>query len=310
MPDYKFSVIIPACNEQKNITELMEKLNIMNSSNQNVAEVIVINDGSNDSTGELLESFKNRFKWLKIHHHHRRMGITAALESGHQLSSTDIYMFFPADLQFDVSDIPRLAQPILDNKYDIVTGKKIGVYNKKFISTIYNRISKILFSVPVTDLNSIKAYRKKVLSGIPLRKDWHRYMVVLAYERGARVGEIDVKLYPRKAGKSKFGLFRIPIGLLDLFSVFSEIHIMRKPMMLFGSIGSISMFAGILTGFIALILRILGYGFRPLLYLVILLVLGGFSSFTLGIIGETIAGISKRQETIIKEIEKLKNNKL
>lgn len=314
MNKYDFSIIIPACNEEENLDELFLKLEELNASLGFAAEVVLVNDGSTDKTGVIAEMKSKNLKWFKICHHSRRMGITSALATGQENASSDIFVFFPADLQFDVFDIPLLTNGILEDKYDIVTGRKIGIYNKKFVSSIYNNISRLLFQVPVKDMNSIKAYRKNIVNNIPLRKDWHRYIVVLAYDNGARVSEVDVKLYPRKSGKSKFGFWRIPVGVLDLLGVFSEIRIMKKPMLIFGTIGGLSMLVGLLTGIIAMILRFFGVGLRPLLYLVMLLILGGFSSFTFGILGETIAGIYKRQESILKKIyekdDKNKKNKL
>ena len=306
--NYDYTVIIPACNEQDNIEPLIECLIKLNENDKYSPEVILVNDGSTDRTGEMLEAIRNSYPWIKIHHNFRRRGITSCLETGHSLASTDIFVFFPADLQFSTEDIPKLVNPLIEGKFDIVTGRKIGKYEKKFVSSIYNNLSQWLFKVPVTDLNSIKAYRREFIRNIPLRKDWHRFMVVMAFEQGARVGEVEVQLFPRKAGKSKFGLFRIPLAVLDLMTVISEVRIMKKPMLTFGTLGGISIILGSLTGLIALVLRIFGYGFRPLLYLVMLLILGGLLFFVLGIIGESIASISKRQNIIMDEIEKIKKN--
>src|SRR6185295_13902979 len=98
---------------------------------------------------------------------------------------------------------------------DMVTGFKQGEYEKQFVSGIYNRLSRSLFDVRVRDLNSVKAYRREIMEELPVRPDWHRYMVVIAAARGFTVTEIPVPLYPRRAGKSKFSTWRrIPIGVL------------------------------------------------------------------------------------------------
>ena len=115
-------------------------------------------------------------------------------------------VFYPADLQFKPEDIPRLVAPILAGESDMVTGFKEGKYEKAFVSGIYNGLSRSLFNVPVRDLNSVKAYRREVMDALPDRPDWHRYMVVIAAAQGFSVSEIPIPLYPRHAGKSKFGL--------------------------------------------------------------------------------------------------------
>jgi hypothetical protein len=186
---------------------------------------------------------------------------------------------------------------------DIVTGWKKGSYGmKSFVSFFYNALSRWLFKIKVHDLNSVKAFRKEVLEDLPLRKDWHRYLVVMAAEKGFRVGEVRIPLYPRKYGKSKFGIWRIPIGVLDLFSVKFQVSFMRKPMLFFGSIGLISLFLGFLTGIVALYLRIFQHeGFRPVLYLVILLVLSGLSLFALGFLAEAIVSLREEIEYLRKK---------
>jgi len=88
--------------------------------------------------------------------------------------------FYPADLQFKPEDIPRLVAPILADAADMVTGYKEGKYEKAFVSGVYNGLSRTLFNVPVKDLNSVKAYRREIMDALPLRPDWHRYMIVIA----------------------------------------------------------------------------------------------------------------------------------
>lgn len=302
---FDYTVIIPACNEEENMNELFASLTALEKKSEVKFEAVIVDDGSTDNTPALADELAQGKEWIKVIHHPRRLGITKALEAGQEAAGSDVFVFFPADLQFDVEDIPRMAEPVVKGIYDIVTGAKIGKYEKKFVSGIYNTLGKMLFKIPVKDMNSVKAYNRKSVLSIPLRKEWHRYIVILAHESGAKIGEIEVKLYPRKSGKSKFTPLRIPVGLLDLLGVFSEVRIMKKPMLVFGTMGIISMVSGAVVALTALVLRILSHGYRPLLYLVILLVLGGFLSFMLGIVGEKLAGISKRQEMILKKLDRM-----
>jgi len=296
----KSSIIVPAFNEEENIPLLVEKIKKMIEKNDFECELIIVDDGSTDSTYERSLNLQEAYPFIKVVRHRRNRGITDALISGFKVAKGDIYIFFPADLQYDPEDIPRLIKPIY-NGADIVTGWKKGRYEKRFVSKIYNTLSRWLFKVPVHDLNSIKAFKKEVVEKLPLRRDWHRYMVVLAYEEGYRIEEVRVNLYPRKYGRSKFGFWRIPVGVLDLIAVKFQTTFVKKPMLLFGSVGSISILLGLVTGVIALYLRIFrNIGFRPLLYLVILFILAGLSLFALGFLGESIA-------TLFQEIRRLED---
>ena len=146
-----------------------------------------------------------------------RRGIADALRTGYLAARGDVLVFYPADLQFKPEDIPRLVAPILRRRVRHGHRLQEGKYDKAFVSGIYNRLSRTLFHVPVKDLNSVKAYRREIMDALPMRPDWHRYMVVIAAAQGFTVSEIPVPLYPRHAGKSKFATWhRIPVGVLDM----------------------------------------------------------------------------------------------
>ena len=300
----KVSVVVPAYNEAENVPPLMEEFSKMFSHTRMRGEVILVDDGSTDGTFLKAKECQGKYHFLRVVAHKRNQGLTQALMTGFSRARGRIFVFWPADLQYLPQDIPKLVERI-DNGYDVVCGWKKGSYGlKSFVSFIYNLLSRILFKIKVHDLNSVKAFRREVAEDVPLRKDWHRYMVVMAADKGYKIGEAKVNLYPRRFGQSKFGFWRIPIGFLDLLSVKFQLSFMRKPLLLFGSLGMILILLGILTGGVAIYLRIVeNEGFRPLLYLVILLILSGLSLFALGFLAEAIAGF--REE--IRELQR-KNN--
>src|SRR3989441_11922616 len=142
---------------------------------------------------------------------------------------------------------------------------------------LYNGLCRWLFGFRVTDLNSVKAYRREVMDGVTRRPDWHRFMVVIAAADGFRVAERPVPLQPRRAGKSKFGIGRIPVGVLGLVSVWFQLRFGRKPMLFFGAAGALLFLPGFVVGVVALWLR---FGpphawFRPALDLTLVLVTAG-----------------------------------
>lgn len=289
----KVSILIPAYNETENIPLLIEEFDRFMPEHKDY-EVIFIDDGSRDGTVEHLEQFDRPY--LRTTRHGRNLGKTQAILTGAKIARGDILVIFDADLQYDVKDIPRLVE-LIDRGADVATGWKQGSYDKKFVSGVYNRCGQMLFGLKVHDMNAIKALRREVLETVHLRKEWHRYIVPLAHAFGFRIEEIKVDLRPRRFGTPKYqGKSRILVGFFDLLSVKFQMTFLQKPLLYFGTMGMVAVLLGILTGLAAIVLRLLGHGFRPMLYLVILLVLGGILLFALGLIGESIRVVLDRLE--------------
>jgi glycosyltransferase involved in cell wall biosynthesis len=290
------SVLVPAKDEAANLPEFLQRCAQALGPAGFSFEVIVVNDGSRDSTDRVLRELGREYPFLSVVTHRRQRGIADALRSAGDVARGDVFVFYPADLQYLPEDIPALVAPILEGRADIVTGTKQGKYEKAFVSSVYNGLCRWLFGVRVTDLNSVKAYRREVMQGVPLRPDWHRYMVVIAAADGYRLTSLPVPLYPRRAGTSKFNWRRIPIGMFDLISVWFQLRFGRKPMLFFGVGGAILFVVGLLAGIFALVLRYgYGIGLRPLLNLVETMVISGIALFGFGFLGEMIAGM--REET-------------
>ena len=150
----------------------------------------------------------------------------------------------------------------------------------------------------------MKAFRREVVQELPMRHDWHRFFVVMAYARGFSVSEIDIELYPRKAGVSKYsGRFRIVAGVMDLLSVWFLLLFSRKPMILFGFSGFVLIALGLMVGLVAFYLRFVeGLGFRPLLYLVILLETIGFVLVGVGLMAEMIAQLNHEVDHLRRKL--------
>jgi glycosyltransferase involved in cell wall biosynthesis len=284
------SVLVPAMNEAENLPLFMEEAAKAFAASSYRYEVIVVDDGSTDDTWAVLQRLMTQYSFLRTARHRARRGIADALRTGYLHARSNVLVFYPADMQFKPEDIPRLVAPILADEADMVTGFKQGKYEKAFVSKIYNGLSRTLFHVPVKDLNSVKAYRREIMDGLPVRPDWHRYMIVIAAAQGFTVTEIPVPLYPRHAGKSKFGLSRIPVGVLDMLSVWFELRFGKKPLLLFGMLGAGLFTIGAVAGFVALVvLLVQDVGYRSVWTVITTCLILGSIFFATGLLGEQIA---------------------
>ncbi len=306
--DVDVSVLVPAKDEAENLPLFMRLAAAAFATSPAVRyEVVVVDDGSADDTWSVLQALFLEFPFLRAVRHRASRGIADALRTGYLNSSGPVLVFYPADLQFMPEDIPRLVAPILDDAADMVTGFKEGKYEKAFVSGIYNGLSRRLFNVPVKDLNSVKAYRREIMDALPVRPDWHRYMIVIAAAQGFTVTEIPVPLYPRHAGKSKFGLSRIPIGVLDMLSVWFELRFGKKPLLLFGMLGAGLFAVGLLAGLVALVaLAVDNVGYRWVWTLIQTCLILGSVLFATGLLGEQIAGQRAELRELRRQLDEVR----
>ncbi|MDB4948695.1 MAG: hypothetical protein JWM27_1344 [Gemmatimonadetes bacterium] len=288
-----FAVLVPAFDEVDNVPALFRELRECFSRHGLDGEIILVDDGSTDGTYDAALRESAEMPRVKVLRHRRNRGKTEAMVTGAEAADSTYVVLFDADLQHSPDEIPRFLAKLAEG-WDIVTGRKVGAYEKRAVSGVYNRLSQRLFSVPVRDLNSMKAFRTEILRDIPLRHDWHRFFVVLAHAEGYSVTEIDIELFPRRAGVAKYsGRSRVLVGVGDLVVVWFYLKFSEKPMQFFGGSGLVLIALGLLVGLVTVVLR-LGqwmppFGFRPLLTLVALLETIGFLLFGFGFIAELIA---------------------
>jgi len=300
------SVLVPAKDEADNLAEFVRLTREAMLPLPYAVELVIINDGSHDGTSKLLDELATKHPFVRVVTHRTQRGIADALKSGADVARGRVFVYYPADLQYLPSDIPSLVGPILEGEADVVTGTKQGGYNKRFVSGVYNTLSRWLFGVRVKDLNSVKAYRRELMDIVPMRPDWHRFMVVIAASQGFRLADRPVPVHPRRAGNSKFGVARIPVGVLDLLSVWFQLRFGRKPMLFFGIIGAMLFSLGLLVGGVALYLRFgpPHVGFRPLLDLIMVLVISGVVLFGFGFVGEMLAGMREELRSLERELQR------
>ncbi len=303
----RVSLLVPAKDEAENLAEFMSQCRAALQQAAFDYEVVVVDDGSTDETPQVLEQLAAGYPELKVLTHRSQRGIAEALQTAAESATGDVFVFYPADLQYLPGDIPALVQPILQGDYDIVTGTKQGKYEKAFVSGIYNMLSRRLFGLKVTDLNSVKAFRREVMMSVPNRPDWHRFMVVMAVADGFRLTSRPVPLHPRRAGTSKFNWTRIPVGVTDMLSVWFTLNFGRKPMLFFGVLGAALFVVGFLVGVFALVQRyVYGVGFRPLLDLIMVLVISGVALFGFGVVGDLVAGLREEVRDLARNVDRLR----
>ena len=307
-PPPDVSVLVPAKDEADNLAEFVRLTREALLPLPYTCELVIVDDGSQDGTARVLDELKAKHPFVRVVTHRTQRGIADALKSGAEVARGRVLVFYPADLQYLPADIPTLVAPILAGQADIVTGTKQGQYEKRFVSGVYNALCRWLFGVRVTDLNSVKAYRREVMDAVPTRPDWHRFMVVIAASQGFRLAQQPIPLYPRRAGSSKFGIGRIPVGVLDLMSVWFQLRFGRKPMLFFGLAGAILFLIGLLVGALALYLRYgpPHVGFRPLLDLIVVLMILGVVLFGFGFVGEMLAGMREEIRNLEKVVRQLR----
>jgi RNA polymerase sigma-54 factor len=300
------SIVIPAFNEAENMPELFGELAETLRASELQAEIVLVDDGSTDDTLDAARRASESVGLVEVEllQHRRNRGKTEALITAARRARGEYMVLFDADLQHSPSEIPRFVE-CLDGGADVVVGRKVGPYDKRVVSSLYNWLARKIFRVPARDLNAMKAFRAEVLDRIHLRHDWHRYLVVLAHAEGYEIGELDIQLYPRRHGEPKYsGRGRIVVGMLDMLAVWFQLVFSRKPMLFFGVTGLGLLLAGAITGTVALVLRFgLGQGYRPLLTLVLWFTVVGLLLFVLGFLAELVASLRSEVEELRRERE-------
>jgi len=156
--DFIVSTVVPAMNEEGNIEEFCRLYSEMLKTAPFKGELVYVDDGSTDNTLQKIKEVAQKYDFIRYASHQRNRGLTEALQSGFAIARGDVFVFYPADLQFLPEDIPALVEPIA-NGADMSAGWKQGNYKKKFVSSIYNYLSRKIFGLKVHDLNSCKAFR-------------------------------------------------------------------------------------------------------------------------------------------------------
>lgn len=277
-------------------------------------EVIFIDDGSTDTSWQVIKKLKEQDTNVKGIKFTRNYGKSAALNEGFRLANGNVVITMDADMQDSPDEIPELYRMIVEDKYDLVSGwkkKRFDPITKTIPTKIYNAVTGWVSKVKLHDMNcGLKAYKKEVIKQIEVYGEMHRYIPVLAKWQGFNnIAEKVVQHRARKYGTTKFGWSRFVNGFLDLFSIMFIGKFGKRPMHFFGGLGTLITFIGfVILVYLAMSKTLfdeVGIAERPLFYLGILAVIIGMQLFIAGFLAELITrnSVERNDYSISEKIE-------
>jgi len=307
----KLSFVIPVLNEADSLKQLYHEIKTNLGTHE--AEIIFIDDGSTDASFQIMAELAANDQSVKVIKFRRNFGKAAALQKGFELATGEVVFTMDADLQDDPIEIPAFLDK-LDEGFDLVSGwkkKRLDPLHKRLPSKLFNSVTAHTFKLKLKDYNcGFKAYRKTLVKELSLYGEMHRYIPALAHSLGYKVGEIPVQHRARQFGKSKYGIERYLRGFFDLMTVKMVTQYVKSPLYLFGRVGLLATLAGALLTIYLAALKIF-YGMplsnRPLLFLGILMILGGLQFISLGLISELIINRVTSTQRLPLSIEKTIN---
>lgn len=249
------SVVIPLLNEADSLIELHDWIAQVMQSNRFSYELLFIDDGSTDSSWEIITKLSKQNPNVRGIQFLQNYGKSQALNAGFKQVEGDVIITMDADLQDSPDEIPGLYQLITENDFDLVSGWKKKRFDSKIRknlpSKLFNWAARKTSGLTLHDFNcGLKAYKLNVVKNIDVTGEMHRYIPVLAKHQGfSKIGEKEVQHQARKYGETKFGMSRFTNGFLDLLTIWFITKFGKRPMHLFGLLGSMMFFIGFLAAF-------------------------------------------------------------
>ena len=306
----KLSVVVPIYNELENIRTLHRRLTDVLIEFGRTYEIVFVDDGSTDGSQHELKTLAASDSSVKLVLFRRNYGQTAAMQAGLQHATGDVLVTLDGDLQNDPTDIPMMVRKI-DEGFDLVHGwrknRKDAWLSRKLPSMLANWLISRTTRFPIHDLGcTLKAIRREIAQELELYGEMHRFIPILAHQRGARCVEVVTQHHARQFGKSKYGISRTLRVVLDLLTVKYLLDYYASPMKLFGLLGITSTALGSLAGAGTVLMKMFGgvdMTGNPLLLLTVFSLMAGLQFFSLGLLGEVCARIyyasdNKRNYTV------------
>jgi glycosyltransferase involved in cell wall biosynthesis len=297
------SVVVPLFNEEESLPELTGWIKKVMDDNHYTYEILLVDDGSNDASWEVIQNLCQENLNIRGIRFRRNHGKSAALYCGFDAVRGDVVITMDADLQDSPDEIPGLYRMIKEDKFDMVSGwkkKRYDPFTKTLPSKLFNGTARVASGIKLHDFNcGLKAYRQAVVKSVEVYGEMHRYIPILAKNAGfSRIGEKIVQHQARKYGKTKFGIERFINGYLDLLTVIFISRFAKKPMHLFGLLGTFTFFLGFVAAIVVGVhkLTMLAKGIRaplvtdnPYFYLALTAMIIGTMLFLTGFIAELVS---------------------
>ena len=286
------SVVVPLFNEAESLASLVQQLLAALRPLNLTFELVLVDDGSRDGTGDALQRLSTDIPELVAVLLRRNYGQTAAMAAGFDASQGQVIVTLDGDLQNDPADIPLLLNKLADG-YDLVSGwrhqRQDARVSRLLPSLLANRLITRVTGVGLHDYGcSLKAYRREVVEDMNLYGELHRFLPALAFIEGARIAEVKVQHHRRRFGRSHYGIDRTFRVLMDLLTVWFMKRFLTRPMHVFGFGGLLAMAFGSVIVLWLIGEKLLGadIGGRPLLLMGILSLLSGVQLFCFGLLAE------------------------
>lgn len=307
------SVVVPLLNEEESLPELAAWIDKVMQANSFDYEIIFVDDGSRDKSWSVIEKLNAQNRKIKGLRFQRNYGKSAALNEGFKLAQGRVVITMDADLQDSPDEIPDLYKMITEGGYDLVSGWKKKRYDntltKNIPSKFFNAVTRKMSGIYLHDFNcGLKAYKNEVVKSVEVYGEMHRYIPVLAKNSGfEKIGEKVVHHQARKYGNTKFGWNRFINGFLDLLTVQFIGRFGKKPMHLFGLLGSFIFFIGFVVSIYMVSMKIFTAEYplsnRPPFFIALTCIIVGVLFFLAGFLGEIIVrNAPERNHYAIKEI--------
>ena len=305
------SIVIPLLNEEESLEELYDWIAKVMQSNRYLYEIIFIDDGSTDTSWNVIENLSLKDQCVKAIRFQKNYGKSQALDAGFELATGNVVITMDADLQDNPEEIPELYDLIVTENFDLISGWKKkrydNVFTKNIPSKLFNAAARRTSGLKLHDFNcGLKAYKNSVIKTVKVSGEMHRYIPVLANNEGfTKIGEKVVQHQARKYGQTKFGMDRFINGFLDLITISFLSKFGKRPMHFFGLWGTLMFLFGTISAFFIGILKLhkLYKGIKTILvtdnpwfYIALTAMIIGTQLFLTGFIGELLVKVKHNEK--------------
>jgi len=305
------SIVVPVYNEEESIETLY--MEISESLKNYKFEIIFVNDGSFDNSATVIKDIINNNNNVYLIELYKNYGKSAALSEGFQYCNGDYVVTLDADLQDDPLEIPKLLDALTSSDFDIISGWKKNrkdPFSKRFPSKIFNFVTRLLSGIKIHDFNcGLKIYNKKVVKSIDIYGGMHRYIPVIAKQKGFTTSEKPVNHRSRQFGETKYGSSRFLHGFFDLLTILFLGKYFVRPLHFFGLFGVTNLIFGLIINAYLTVGWFNGIpiGNRPILFLGILMIIIGIQFISLGLLGELIIKSNSKSQNRVSSFFSLDN---